>query len=290
MRLHSPCLLAVAAIVVTVAGTETALGELALPRASQKATLTQTVGFTQITVTYSRPAVKGRRIWGGLIAYDQVWRTGANEATTITFSTDVMVEGQKLAAGTYSLHTIPSTSRWTIIFNRSADQWGSFEYDPALDALRVQVLPTQSEPQELLTFAFPEVTENAAQLTIQWERLKVPIRIEVDSVGRAMKEIRNAMSTANANDWRVRLQSAEYAFAHKVAADESLQWIADSVAINANFENLALYARMLAANGDTRGAAAAAQRAIAAAEASPRRVDPAYIEDLRALSRTKQDR
>ncbi|PYQ58291.1 MAG: hypothetical protein DMF58_15905, partial [Acidobacteria bacterium] len=108
--------------------------QLRTPRASQKQVVTQTVGFTDITINYSRPGVKGRQIWGALVPYDKVWRTGANEATTITFSDDVTVNGQPLPKGTYSLHTIPSKDEWTIVFNTTANQWGSFNYDPAKDA------------------------------------------------------------------------------------------------------------------------------------------------------------
>src|SRR5690348_13483389 len=108
--------------------------QLRVPRASQKQVVTQTVGFTDIAITYSRPGVKGRQIWGGLVPYDKVWRTGANEATTIAFTDDVTVNGQPLPKGTYSLHTIPGKDQWTIIFNKVANQWGSFTYDQAQDA------------------------------------------------------------------------------------------------------------------------------------------------------------
>src|SRR3982751_1127810 len=103
------------------------------PRVSPDQTLKQTVGLTDITITYSRPAVKGRQIWGALVPYDQVWRTGANDATTITFSDDVTINGKPLPKGTYSLHTIPGKEQWTIIFNKTAKQWGSFNYDQAQD-------------------------------------------------------------------------------------------------------------------------------------------------------------
>ena len=125
------------ATAVPLAAQQSQAPKIVMPRVSPKASLMQTVGLTDVTITYSRPGVKGRTIWGGLVPYDKVWRTGANEATKITFSNDVMINGQKLAAGTYSLHTIPAQSGdWTLAFNSVANQWGSFNYDQTKDALR----------------------------------------------------------------------------------------------------------------------------------------------------------
>src|SRR5437773_12011574 len=106
------------------------------PRVSQHAVFKQTVGLTDVTIDYSRPAVKGRQIWGALVPYDKVWRTGANEATIISFSDDVTVNGQPLPKGSYSFHTIPGKDEWTLIFNKVDKQWGSFSYDEKQDALR----------------------------------------------------------------------------------------------------------------------------------------------------------
>ena len=120
-------LFAVAALfAATLLAAAPALAQLDLPRPSPKATVSQTVGLTDITITYCRPGVKGRVIWGGLVPYDQVWRTGANEATTITFSDEVTIEGTKLPAGTYGLFTIPGKDEWTVIFNKGAKQWGAY--------------------------------------------------------------------------------------------------------------------------------------------------------------------
>ena len=119
-----------------------------LPKASPCAVVKQTIGLNDVTITYSRPGVKGRKIWGGLVPYGTVWRTGANSATTIQFTEDVLVEGQPLAAGTYSLHTIPGEKEWTLILNKDANQWGSYSYDPAKDALRVKVTPVAGGPDD----------------------------------------------------------------------------------------------------------------------------------------------
>jgi len=148
-------------------------------RVSPKAEVMQIVGLTEITISYSRPGVKGRTIWGQLVPYDKVWRAGADEATKITFGTDVMIEGKKLKKGSYSLFTIPSKNEWTIIFNKIADQWGAFEYNEAEDALRVKVKPKESEYREWLTYSFAKTGDKAAVITLEWEKLKIPFKVEV---------------------------------------------------------------------------------------------------------------
>src|SRR5712692_2724975 len=115
--------------------------ELKIPRASQRGTVTQRIGLTDITITYHRPSVGGREIWGKTVPYGQVWRAGANENTTISFTDDVSVEGHALPAGTYGLHTLPTADQWTIIFSKNSTSWGSFSYDEKEDALRVTVKP-----------------------------------------------------------------------------------------------------------------------------------------------------
>jgi hypothetical protein len=148
-------------------------------RISPKASITQTVGFTDITISYSRPGVKGRKIWGGLVPYDKVWRAGANEATKITFSTDVKVEGKKLSAGSYSFFAIPGKSDWTLIFNKTADQWGAFEYNEAEDAFRFTVKPEKGNFTEWLRYEITRTSDNTATISLLWENLKVPFKVEV---------------------------------------------------------------------------------------------------------------
>lgn len=147
-------------------------------RVSKNGIATQKVGATEITLTYGRPSVKERKIWGGLVPYGKVWRAGADEATTITFSTDVKLEGQPVKAGTYSLFLLPSEGKWTVILNKVAQQWGAFNYDAAQDALRVEVTPRATEHQEDVTFAFEDVAPKAATVVLQWEKLEVPFKVE----------------------------------------------------------------------------------------------------------------
>ena len=148
------------------------------PMASPKAEVMQTIGVTDITVTYHRPAVKDRTIWGELVPYDKVWRAGANNATKIEFSNDVTVQGKPLSAGAYSFFVIPSKSgEWTAIFNTVADQWGAYNYDESKDALRIKVQPMESDHTERLHYQFTQLTENSAHLVMKWEKIALPIEI-----------------------------------------------------------------------------------------------------------------
>ncbi|GMU95706.1 DUF2911 domain-containing protein [Ignavibacterium album] len=149
-------------------------------RVSPKAEVMQVVGFTEVRIIYSRPGVKGREIWGGLVPYNQVWRAGANEATKFIFSTDVLIEGKPLKAGSYSFFAIPGKNEWTLIFNKVADQWGAFEYNETQDALRIKVKPEKSSVfQEWLTYTITRISDYSAVIRLEWEKLKVPFKIEV---------------------------------------------------------------------------------------------------------------
>ena len=145
-------------------------------RISPKAAVIQTVGFTEVRIDYSRPGVKKREIWGKLVPYDAVWRAGANEATKITFSTDVTVEGKILKKGSYSLFAIPGKNEWTIIFNKVADQWGAFEYNESEDALRVKVKTEKAIWQEWLSYTINKASDTSAVIRLEWEKIKVPLK------------------------------------------------------------------------------------------------------------------
>ena len=162
-------------------------------RQSQKSSVTQYVGVdTQITINFSRPAVKGRVVWGNIVPYglgtsDRYadgkpfpWRAGANENTTIELNNDVKIEGSILAAGKYSIHVIPSKTDWIIIFNKNSNQWGSFSYDESADALRVSVTPVDAPFEEFLNYSFGDITENSVVAFLHWEKLKIPFQITIN--------------------------------------------------------------------------------------------------------------
>src|ERR1700736_6074163 len=183
------CGLIVAVLLTMVAGTQPARAqfkngsqatELNLPRLSQRAQITQRVGLTDITIVYHAPLANGRELFGKIVPYGQVWRSGANENTTISFTDDVSVEGHPLATGTYGLHMIPNADQWTIIFSKNSTSWGSFSYDEDEDALRVTVKPHPAEFEEALSYTFDDVNPNSTTATLRWEKLAVPFRVSVD--------------------------------------------------------------------------------------------------------------
>jgi Protein of unknown function (DUF2911) len=238
-----------------------ARAQFVTPRPSPKGVVSQTIGTTDVTVTYSRPGVKGRVIWGGLVPYDKVWRTGANEPTSLVLADDVTLNGQKLAKGTYSLHTIPGKDEWTVIFNKFFPK-GGYEYKPEDDVLRVKVKPETGEAVEWMTFSFPVLTPNSAQLVLAWEKLRIPLKIEVDVAGKVMASAREAMATAKADDWQTPMRAGSYAAQAPATYEEGMKWLDRSIAIEANFSNLAARARALAANGKTAEAVAAGEKAL----------------------------
>ncbi len=156
-------------------------------RISPKASVSQIIGFTEVTISYSRPGVKNRKIWGGLVPYDKIWRTGANEATKITFSKDVTIDGKKLPAGSYAFFAIPTPQEWTLIFNKVSDQWGAFTYNETQDALRIKVKPVANNFHEWLEYTFSDMKvqkagmKNSAVINLVWEKLRVPFTVAAET-------------------------------------------------------------------------------------------------------------
>jgi hypothetical protein len=175
-----------------------ALAALTLPRPSPNATVKQTIGVSDFTLTYSRPGVKNRTIWGDLVPYDKPWRTGANEATTLVTTDEVMFGGVKVPAGTYSLYTIPSQQgEWVVVLNSAKIQWGlTTDLKDSSVVARVKVKPTTSDPHEWLEFAFEDLTNSSANLVLRWEKLALPIPITVETNTKVMASARAAI-----DDW-----------------------------------------------------------------------------------------
>ena len=272
-----------------------------LPRPSQKASVMQTVGVTDITITYSRPGVKGRRIWGDPVAsqagtrgeatlddqnvrpkdavivpWGHVWRTGANEATTFVVTDDVLINGQKLAAGSYSLHTIPTKDEWTIVFNGTSNQWGSFNYDPAKDTLRVKVKPQWlNDSQEWLEYSIPEVTPNTAKVVIRWEKVAVPFTVEIPNVEAVWRAKVDAAIAADPKNEAIPLQVAN-AYASNDEWEEALKWADQSIKVKETFRNLSAKAQLLYFSGRKTEAFALADQAIAKGKAD--KVDTSNFE------------
>jgi len=152
---------------------------LDLPRQSQHAVVTQRIGITDITINYHRPLANGRQIWGNLVPYGEVWRAGANENTTVTFSDPVTIEGQPLDKGTYGLHMIPGETQWTVIFSKMSTAWGSFSYKQDEDALRVTVKPQTAVFHDALAYDFDDVKPDSTVITMSWDKVAVPFKVAV---------------------------------------------------------------------------------------------------------------
>lgn len=203
-----------------------------LPQPSPKAVVQQRVGLTDITIDYSRPSVKSRTIFGQLVPYNQLWRTGANRVSIVSFSTDVMVEGQRLPAGKYGLLTIPGEDRWIIIFNSDTTLWGADGYDQKKDLLRVDVTPSDfSGYTETFTISIDDIRENGATLFIAWENIKVPVNLEVEVDKRALANIEKAIRE-NHRDWRTFRNSAQYFLSKNIQMDRALEFINRSIELN----------------------------------------------------------
>jgi hypothetical protein len=220
---------------------------LTLPEASQRSAVSQRIGLTDITITYHRPLAGTRKIWGGIVPYGQVWRAGANENTTIEFSTPVNVEGQPLAKGIYGLHMMPGTDSWAVIFSKNSSAWGSFTYNQAEDALRVTVKPQPAEMHNALTYDFDDVKPASAVVKLQWEKLAVPFTVQANESEVTLASLRDELRSGKQYVWESGAEAAQYCLANKVAFEEGLAWANKSIAIEERFENLILKADLLKA-------------------------------------------
>src|SRR5215470_1141069 len=236
--------------------------ELNIPRVSQRASVTQRIGLTDITITYHRPAVGGREIWGKTVPYTKVWRAGANENTTITFTDDVTVEAKPLAAGTYGLHTIPDKDQWTIIFSKNATSWGSFTYDEKEDALRVMVKPHVAESFDVLTYVFDDVKPDSAAATLRWEKLAVPFRISVDVKAVVLKSIKNELRNVGGFTWAGYDEAAQWCLDNNYELEQALKWEDTSIQNEDRFENWETKSRIYDAVGKKDEAAKALSTAL----------------------------
>lgn len=227
---------------------------LTTPQASQKASVSQRVGLTDIIVNYHRPAVNNRTVWGGIVPYDQVWRAGANENTTISFSTDVMVENKKVAAGTYGLHMIPTKNLWTIIFSNDNAAWGSFFYNEKNDAVRFTVTPVASDFQEWLSYSFDQLSATATTLTLKWEKLSIPIKIEVDVNQTVIASMGKELTGIPGFFWQGWNQIALYALTNNYNLEKASVWVEKSIGINKNLTNLMTKSLILESMGKSQEA------------------------------------
>ena len=237
--------------------------EFTTPRPSPNARVDQTVGTTELSLTYSRPGVKNRAIWGALVPYGKPWRTGANDPTKLTCADEIAVEGQKLAAGTYAIVTIPTADSWTVVFSSQKDLASTTNYDAKYDALRVTVKPVAADMTERMRFTFDEPSADAVTLTLRWERLSLPLKLTVDTNGKTLAAARTAIAAAKPDDWRTPYRAAAWAVDAGVAPDEAAKWAQSAAGVKQNFQTTGLLARLAAKGGDTKNAALLMKKSIA---------------------------
>jgi hypothetical protein len=271
-----------------------AFAQMSLPNESQRQEVTQTVGDTKISIVYHRPNTKGREVWGKLVPYGEVWRTGANDNTTFEVTNDVTINGQPLPKGKYGLHTIPNKTEWVFIFSKVNNIWGSFDYDQKNDALRVKVtLPAAPMPmmmkgnkkdkntsgqmmnesagQETMSLGFGDVSANETQVVLAWEKLKVGFSVNVgDVTGRTLTAIRSAIDARKPEDARPLNLGARFISSNKLKDNynEAMMWLDKSIAIKETFGNLSAKARLLGETGKVADAIMTGEKAVNVGKAS----------------------
>jgi hypothetical protein len=235
---------------------------LDLPRQSQHAVVTQRIGITDITINYHRPLVNGRQIWGKLVPYGEVWRAGANENTTISFSDPVTIEGQSLDKGTYGLHMVPGQDQWTVIFSKISSAWGSFSYKQNEDALRVTVKPQSVEMHNALVYDFDDLQPDSTVVTMRWEKVAVPFKVAVNVHDIVAASIPRQIRGLNQYYWEGWDDAANYFLAEKYNLDQALKDEDQSIQTEERFDNLMTKSNILEAMGRHEEALSARKEAV----------------------------
>jgi hypothetical protein len=257
MRLHRLPMLGFAAMLALPLEIAAAQEAPELPAPSPKARIEQRVGLVDISVEYSSPAVKGRKIWGGLVPFDRPWRSGANAATKLTVSKDFVFAGQSVAAGSYALYTVPGKASWNVVLNTSTDAWGNDGFDKKKDVARVTVKPLATAPRERLTYIFSSTTDDGTRLDLEWEKVRVSIPIQVDTKRFALANIDKAVEEA----WRPQFLGARYLLDSNGDLERALRYADGSIAIKPTWWNNWVRAQILAKKGRAQDAALAAEKA-----------------------------
>lgn len=263
-RFPAICAIALLALVCTAYSVS---GQVELPRKSPRASVSYTVGLTDITIRYSSPAVSGRAIWGALVPYNQLWRAGANEATTIEFSTDVKIEGRLLPKGKYTFFLIPQEGEtWTAVFNRSIEQWGAYSYDESQDALRTPVrVSTSDYSEERLSYHLSDAGLGKGFIRLWWEKRQIFVHIEADVIRQVLDNMELNISNATEDrKWELYTQAADFLINSGDAnyLDQALQYATLSTNLLNHSWNWWVKAQVLAKKGEYRQAVSSANKSI----------------------------
>jgi hypothetical protein len=237
---------------------------LDLPLESQSSQVMQEIGITKISVTYHRPRVKGRKVWGWIVPYGAVWRAGADENTVFEVTDPVTVEGKALPKGVYGLHMIPGESEWTVIFSKRANSWGSYSYDPAEDALRVTVRPQTTDMRDALTYDFDDPMPDGVTVTMRWEKVAVPFKIAVNTNEIVQASLRDQQLHSRWEYfWSAWNDASTYLLDNSLSPDDALKYADRSIQLEERFENLITKVRALERLHRAREAADVRDKALA---------------------------
>ncbi len=261
-------MLLAAAFIVTLMNGQT---QLRVPRISQGAKVSQIIGLSEVSISYHRPGVKGREVWGNLLKYDEVWRAGANEPTLFTFSDDVTIGGKKLGAGTYRFVVIPSkTGDWSLIFNSEIKNWGTV-YDAKYDSLKILVKPEEGPLEEWMSFSFTDLAPASARIVLAWEKIRLSFKIEFN----VLAKIQSSVGT-----WQLLNGAARFALDNKMYIEEGLSWAERSIMIEKNERNLQTKAELLAQLGKVNDAIPIAEEAVKVAKAKDPKANTTMLEKM----------
>jgi hypothetical protein len=279
MKKFRPYFLAIA-VVCTVM--ESSVAQLKLPAASPSATVTQGVGLGEVRIEYSRPSLKGRKMFGAQHPYDVVWRTGANSATKFILTKEMEVGGHKVAAGQYALLTIPSQTEWTVILNKDVDAWGAYTYKETNDVLRFKVKPEAlAQPQEYFTIRFDEFTPNQTHVVIEWEDVRIKFLVKQDPDEEIMQQITTAMSGSDIKPG-VYIGAANYYYDTNRDLNKALEWAGKALESNKAYWAYAVRAKIAAKLGKCDIAASDAKAGLPEAKKSG---DMSYVLLLEKISK-----
>jgi hypothetical protein len=249
--------------------------QIQMPQASPTAKIAQQVGLSDVTVDYSRPSTKGRKIFGELVPFGQVWRTGANGATLLTFSTDVMISGKNVPAGQYALYSIPGKSEWTMILSKNTKLWGAIGYNESDDLIRFNATPNKlSRNYETMEITFADMTDTGANLSIKWETTRVDFRIETEVDEIVMAQIQELVIDSETENPGLLYSAANYYYTNKKDMNQAYAWISKSVESDKKYWTVHLKAKIEATLGMKSEAIASAKESMALAKEAG---NPDYI-------------
>jgi hypothetical protein len=250
-----------------------------VPRLSQGAKVTQFVGLSEVSVSFHRPGVKGRQIWGDVVKYNEPWRAGANEPTLLTVSDEVTIAGNKLGAGTYRLVVFPSqTGDWKIILNTEIKNWGSV-YEAKYDTLTFPVKPETGPLEEWMSFTFTDLTPTSARLVLAWEKIRLALPLEFNTLAKVQ---------ASVGSWQMLASAAKFAADNNMYLTEGLGWAERAIALDKNPRSLQVKAEVLAKMGKTADAVALGEEALKLAKAKDPKANTQALETLISGWKTKK--